>query len=105
MERMNTRVCTNCTFWDQSNVLQMSSLGSIAPCTRHSPNRYSLQKVDLTQAMHDSLPFGDADVGLHMRLPMAVWPYTSASNYCGDFYPCDLDECVRRSQNRAAPLV
>jgi hypothetical protein len=52
-----------------------------------------------------AFPFGDADVGLHMRLPMAVWPYTSASNYCGDFYPCDLDECVRRSQNRAAPLV
>ena len=101
---MNTQHCQTCSFWDQAHGLEMTSLGAIAPCIRHAPAHYAVEKVDLNGA---ALNFGAYPNGhslSQMELPIAIWPYTARTQICGEYQPCDLEENVRRNKHRAAPL-
>jgi uncharacterized membrane protein YgdD (TMEM256/DUF423 family) len=101
---MNTQRCQTCTYWDQSHGLEMTSLGAIAPCTRHAPTHFAVKMVELSAG---GLSFSGNPMGKalsEMELPMAIWPFTGSNHICGDYQPCDLEENVRRNRQRAAPL-
>ena len=101
---MNTQRCQTCSYWDQGHGLEMTNLGAIAPCTRDAPAHYTVQSVELTAA---GISFGQGNgstVLTEMELPVAVWPYTSRNQICGEYQPCDLEENVRRNRLRSAPL-
>jgi hypothetical protein len=101
---MKTQHCHTCAFWDQTHGLEMTNLGAIAPCTRHAPDHFERQHVELTTA---GLAFGSHPPSQElsdMQLPMAIWPYTGSNQICGDYQPCDLEENVRRNRVRSAPL-
>ncbi|MEB3306767.1 MAG: hypothetical protein VKK98_01305 [Cyanobacteriota bacterium] len=101
---MNTQRCQTCSHWDQNHGLEMTNLGSIAPCTRHAPSRFALTMVELSSAGLTFSADPPARVPAEMELPMAIWPYTGRNQICGDYQPCDLEENVRRNRQRAAPL-
>ena len=102
---MNTLHCHTCTFWDQAHGLEMTSLGAIAPCTRHAPAHFSVERVELSGAALNFAPYPNGQDSSAMQLPIAIWPYTGRNQICGDYQPCDLEENARRSRLRAAPLA
>lgn len=102
---MNTQHCHTCTFWDQSHGLEMTSLGSIAPCIRRAPAHYSLESVELSGAALNFAPYPNSQSLAAMQLPIALWPYTGRNQICGEYQPCDLEENARRSRLRPAPLA
>ena len=103
---MNNQHCQTCAYWDQAHGLEMTSLGPVAPCTRHAPRHFSVESIALTgTAMHFSAYPAEQQALSNMEIPMAVWPYTGRNQICGDYHPCDLEESARRSRMRAAPLV
>ncbi len=83
----------------------MTSLGAIAPCTRHAPNQFTLENVELSEAAQHFSSYPGGDGLSDMQVPMALWPYTGRNQICGDYKPCDLEENVRRSRMRAVPLI
>lgn len=101
---MNTQHCQTCSFWDQTHGLEMTSLGSIAPCIRHAPAHYSVERVDISGAGLNFAAYPEAQDVSAMHLPMAVWPYTGRNQICGEYQPCDLEENARRNRLRAAPI-
>jgi hypothetical protein len=42
---MNTRHCQTCRFWDNSQRLERTNFGDLAPCTRSAPSHYSVASV------------------------------------------------------------
>ena len=102
---MNTQHCQTCSFWDQAHGLEMTSLGAIAPCTRRSPKLFSLESVEISEAAQHFCGYSAGDGHSNMQVPMAIWPFTSRNQICGDYQPCNLEESVRRSRLRAAPLI
>jgi hypothetical protein len=83
----------------------MTSLGAIAPCTRHAPNLFTLEGVEISEAAQHFCGYTAGDGLSDMQVPMALWPFTSRNQICGDYKPCDLEENARRSRLRAAPLI
>jgi hypothetical protein len=83
----------------------MTSLGAIAPCTRHAPNQFTLESVELSEAAQQFSGYSAGDGLGAMHVPMALWPFTSRNQICGDYKPCDLEENARRSRMRAVPLI
>ena len=102
---MNTQHCQTCSYWDQAHGLEITSLGAIAPCTRHSPNLFSLQSVEISEAAQHFSGYAAGNGLSDMQVPMALWPFTSRNHICGDYKPCDLEENARRTRMRAAPLI
>jgi hypothetical protein len=102
---MNTQHCQTCSYWDQAHGLEMTSVGAIAPCTRHAPNLFTLESVEISEAAQHFSGYSAGDGLSAMQVPMALWPYTSRNQICGDYKPCDLEENARRSRLRAAPLI
>ena len=102
---MNTQHCHTCAYWDQSHGLDMTSLGSIAPCIRRAPAHYSLESVELSGAALNFAPYPNSQSLAAMQLPIALWPYTGRNQICGEYQPCDLEENARRSRLRPAPLA
>lgn len=102
---MNTQHCQTCAYWDQSHGLEMTSLGAIAPCIRHAPAHYSVENVELSGAAMSFSAYPNTQDLSRMQLPVALWPYTSRNQICGEYHPCDLEENARRSRLRAAPLA
>ena len=102
---MNTQHCQTCSYWDQSHGLEMTSLGAIAPCTRHAPNLFTLERFEISEAAQHFSPYPGGDGLSDMQVPMALWPYTGRNQICGDYQPCNLEENARRSRLRAAPLI
>jgi hypothetical protein len=102
---MNTQHCQTCTFWDQAHGLEMTSLGAIAPCTRHAPAHFSVESVELSGAALNFAAYPSGQDRGAMQVPIALWPYTGRHQICGDYQPCDLEENARRSRQRAAPLA
>jgi hypothetical protein len=102
----NHQHCQTCAYWDQAHGLEMTSLGAIAPCTRHAPSHFSLESIELTGAAlnFNSYPASQQSLS-EMEIPMALWPYTARNQICGDYQPCELEESARRSRMRAAPLA
>lgn len=96
---MNTLHCQTCSHWDQAHGLEMTTLGPIAPCTRHAPAHFLLESAALTFASDPAR--GNLS---EMEIPMAIWPYTGRNQICGEYQPCDLEESVRRNRVRSAPL-
>jgi len=101
---MNTQRCQTCTYWDQSHGMDMTNLGSIAPCTRHAPTHFAVKMVELTSGGLTFSANPIAQVLTEMELPVALWPYTGRTQICGEYHPCDLEENVRRNRQQAAPL-
>lgn len=102
---MNTQHCQTCSYWDQSHGLEMTSLGSIAPCIRHAPAHYNLETVQMSGAAMNFSTYPSSPDHSTMQLPIALWPYTGRNQICGDYQPCDLEENARRSRLRSAPLA
>lgn len=98
--------CQTCSFWDQAHGLERTSLGAIAPCTRHAPRHFHLETIALTGSPPDLQAFLNHDNCIDdLQIPMAIWPYTSRNQMCGDYKPCDLEEGVRRHRMQSAPLL
>jgi len=105
MKMMNKQHCQTCTYWDQAHGLEMTPLGAVAPCIRHAPNQFTLESVEISQAAQHFTPYPGDDGMSAMQLPMALWPFTSRNQSCGEYKPCDLEESARRCRMRAAPLM
>lgn len=97
---MNTQHCQTCSYWDQNHSLEPTPLGPLAPCTRHAPTHFRLERINLASASRAFL----ADSQSELQVPVAVWPYTNRNQICGDYQPCDLEEGARRNKLRTAPL-
>ena len=80
-------------------------MGAIAPCTRHAPNLFTLESVEISEAAQHFSGYSAGDGLSDMQVPMALWPFTGRNQICGDYKPCDLEENVRRCRMRAAPLI
>lgn len=102
---MNTQHCQTCAYWDQSHGLEMTSLGAIAPCTRHAPSHFSLETVEISGAALNFVASPANHNVAGMQIPVAIWPYTGRNQICGDYQPCDLEESARRTRMRSAPLA
>lgn len=102
---MKTQHCQTCSFWDEVHGLEMTSLGAIAPCIRHAPTHFSVETVALTGAAMTVSAHPNGHTLSEMTLPIALWPYTSRNQICGEYQPCDLEENARRNKHRSAPLI
>ena len=106
---MNTRHCQTCHYWDNSQRLEHTNFGDLAPCTRSAPSHYSVASVLLrwTSRMGREPTRNDLGPGTvgELQIPIAIWPYTAANQACGDYLPCDLEENARRNKLRAAPIA
>ncbi|MFM2080584.1 MAG: hypothetical protein RLZZ219_1266 [Cyanobacteriota bacterium] len=102
---MNSQHCQTCSHWDQTHGLEMTSLGAIAPCTRHAPSQVRFETVELTGAALNFATNPATHALSEMQIPMAVWPYTSRNQICGEYQPCDLEESARRTRLRSAPIA
>lgn len=102
---MNTQHCQTWAYWDQSHGLKMTSLGPIAPCTRHASGHFRIETVDLTGAALNFAMCPANHTLSEMQIPVAIWPYTRRNQICGEYQPCDLEESARRTRMRSAPLA
>lgn len=78
---MNEKTCNNCKWWDIESATTIYSC-EVRNCVRRCPVRLN---ADL-----DLLRQNPTAIDNSSRL--ALWPKTSAEQYCGDFEPKEEDK-------------
>ena len=79
--------------------------GQIPSLMRELVLDQALESVEISEAAQHFCGYSAGDGHSNMQVPMAIWPFTSRNQICGDYQPCNLEESVRRSRLRAAPLI